>query len=110
MFLLSVEIWFPLLLSLDSWRNFNAHWCHANDLMQTVNYSVIKFVESSNPRFISGLLRTFSIWNKRKTYADNDYYDSDEDTFFDRTGQIEEQRRKRKMRLEVGSFSIADGE
>uniref|UniRef100_A0A915DB07 FHA domain-containing protein n=1 Tax=Ditylenchus dipsaci TaxID=166011 RepID=A0A915DB07_9BILA len=48
----------------------------------------------------NGLLRTFSIWNKRKTYAENDYYDSDEDTFFDRTGQIEEQRRKRKMRCE----------
>uniref|UniRef100_A0A915DHG1 FHA domain-containing protein n=1 Tax=Ditylenchus dipsaci TaxID=166011 RepID=A0A915DHG1_9BILA len=48
----------------------------------------------------NGLLRTFSILNKRKTYAENDYYDSDEDTFFDRTGQIEEQRRKRKMRCE----------
>lgn len=48
-----------------------------------------------------GLLRTFSIWNKKKTYVDNDYYDSDEDTFYDRTGQIEEQRRKRKTRIEV---------
>ncbi|KAI1715672.1 FHA domain-containing protein [Ditylenchus destructor] len=49
-----------------------------------------------------GLLRTFSIWNKKKTYVDNDYYDSDEDTFYDRTGQIEEQRRKRKTRIEGG--------
>lgn len=47
------------------------------------------------------LLRVFSIWNKRKTYVDNDYYDSDEDIFFDRTGQIEEQRKKRKLRCEV---------
>lgn len=47
------------------------------------------------------LLRDYVVKNARKTYAENDYYDSDEDTFFDRTGQIEEQRRKRRLRYEV---------
>ncbi len=49
-----------------------------------------------------GLLRSYSMWNKRVTYAENDYYDSDEDVYLDRTGQIEEQREKRMRREEVG--------
>nr|CAI5846373.1 unnamed protein product [Callosobruchus analis] len=32
---------------------------------------------------------------KAKNWAENDYYDSDEDTFFDRTGTIEKKREKR---------------
>eukprot|EP00080_Pristionchus_pacificus_P002936 PDM62956.1 hypothetical protein PRIPAC_50171 [Pristionchus pacificus] len=34
---------------------------------------------------------------KRKTVADEDFYEEDDDEYLDRTGQIEEQRRKRKM-------------
>lgn len=49
------------------------------------------------------LLRDYIVRNARKTYAENDYYDSDEDTFYDRTGQVEEQRRKRRLRYEVCS-------
>ena len=32
---------------------------------------------------------------KPKDWADNDYYDSDDDTFLDRTGDIEKKREKR---------------
>ena len=46
------------------------------------------------------LLQISSLWNKRKTYAENDFYEEDEDVFFDRTGQLEEQREKRKRRYE----------
>ncbi|VDK80073.1 unnamed protein product [Onchocerca ochengi] len=35
---------------------------------------------------------------RAKNLADNDYYDSDEDTYFDRTGQIEKNREKRRQR------------
>ena len=49
----------------------------------------------------ASLLQITSLWNKRTTYAENDFYEEDEDTFFDRTGQIEEQREKRKRRYEV---------
>uniref|UniRef100_A0A915PSS7 FHA domain-containing protein n=1 Tax=Setaria digitata TaxID=48799 RepID=A0A915PSS7_9BILA len=35
---------------------------------------------------------------KAKNLADNDYYDSDEDTYFDRTGQIEKNREMRRQR------------
>lgn len=38
---------------------------------------------------------------KAKNLAENDYYDSDEDTFFDRTGQIEKNREKRRLRALV---------
>lgn len=47
------------------------------------------------------LLQISSLWNKRKNYAENDFYEEDEDTFYDRTGQIEDQREKRKRRYEV---------
>lgn len=50
------------------------------------------------------LLRISSLWNKRVTYAENDFYEDDEDTFYDRTGQIEEQIRKRKQRYEVNFY------
>lgn len=54
----------------------------------------------------AALLRVSSIWNKAKTYEDNDYYDSDEDLYFDRTGQIEIQRERRKKRLEVSILNF----
>lgn len=37
---------------------------------------------------------------------DNDYYDSDEDTYFDRTGQIEKSREKRRQRALVSYISL----
>nr|CAD2195410.1 unnamed protein product [Meloidogyne enterolobii] len=42
------------------------------------------------------LLQISNLWNKRKKYAENDFYAEDEDIFYDRTGQLEEQREKRK--------------
>uniref|UniRef100_A0A1I8B5D4 FHA domain-containing protein n=1 Tax=Meloidogyne hapla TaxID=6305 RepID=A0A1I8B5D4_MELHA len=42
------------------------------------------------------LLQISTLWNKRKKYAENDFYAEDEDLFYDRTGQLEEQREKRK--------------
>src|SRR5690348_3406458 len=34
---------------------------------------------------------------KKKNLEENDYYDEDDDLFFDRTGQLEAQRDKRKL-------------
>ncbi|KHN78187.1 Uncharacterized protein Tcan_03586 [Toxocara canis] len=48
---------------------------------------------------------------KAKTLAENDFYDSDEDTFFDRTGQIEksrESRRKRAMEARGESSEVKE--
>jgi len=47
------------------------------------------------------LLQISNLWNKRKKYAENDFYAEDEDIFYDRTGQLEEQREKRKRWYEV---------
>ncbi|OZC06483.1 FHA domain protein, partial [Onchocerca flexuosa] len=44
------------------------------------------------------LFRTNETRRRAKNLADNDYYDSDEDTYFDRTGQIEKNREKRRQR------------
>ncbi|KAL3100466.1 hypothetical protein niasHT_021913 [Heterodera trifolii] len=55
------------------------------------------------------LLRISSLWNKRKNYTENDFYDSDEDTFLDRTGQIEEQREKRRKRFGTDIFASSGG-
>ncbi|VDK60921.1 unnamed protein product [Gongylonema pulchrum] len=38
---------------------------------------------------------------KAKNLADNDFYDSDEDTYLDRTGQIEKNRENRRLRALV---------
>lgn len=38
---------------------------------------------------------------KAKRFVENDYYDSDEDTYFDRTGQIENKREVRRLRALV---------
>lgn len=42
---------------------------------------------------------------KAKDLAENDFYDSDEDVYFDRTGQIEKNRESRRKRALV-SFLI----
>lgn len=47
-----------------------------------------------------GMLQTI-LWNKEKNLQENDFYDDDEDTFYDRTGQIEQQREKRIQRHNV---------
>ena len=52
----------------------------------------------------AGVLRDHLIRNKKRTLAENDYYEEDEDTFYDRTGQLEEQRKKRRMRIEVSAI------
>jgi hypothetical protein len=46
-------------------------------------------------------LQISTLWNKRKKFAENDFYEEDEDLFYDRTGQLEEQREKRKRWCEV---------
>lgn len=57
-----------------------------------------------------GLLRQShqeSRQKKKKKWEENDYYDSDEDPFFDRTGQIEKRREMRKKltkKTEVENF------
>ncbi|PRD35667.1 UNVERIFIED_CONTAM: Kanadaptin [Trichonephila clavipes] len=57
-----------------------------------------------------GLLRQShqeSRQRKKKKWEENDYYDSDEDPFFDRTGQIEKRREMRKKltkKTEVENF------
>ena len=37
---------------------------------------------------------------KRNKFEENDFYDSDEDSFFDRTGDLESKRKKRKKALQ----------
>ncbi|KAL4003265.1 FHA domain family protein [Acanthocheilonema viteae] len=44
------------------------------------------------------LFRSNEARRRAKNLSDNDYYDSDEDTYFDRTGQIEKNREKRRQR------------
>lgn len=51
-----------------------------------------------------GVLRQNNQESKRKklkNWAANDYYDSDEDEFLDRTGDLEQKREARKRRLGV---------
>lgn len=47
------------------------------------------------------LFRSNEARKRAKNLVDNDYYDSDEDTYFDRTGQIEKNREKRRQRALV---------
>ncbi|CAD5222397.1 unnamed protein product [Bursaphelenchus xylophilus] len=46
-----------------------------------------------------GLIGGGITWQAKKHQQDNDFYDDDEDTFYDRTGQIEAQREKRIQRF-----------
>ena len=54
-----------------------------------------------------GMLREHVSTQKRKKHdwAENDYYDSDEDTFLDRTGTVERKRQKRMQGHRKGSKS-----
>ncbi|KAI6188584.1 hypothetical protein M3Y98_00370200 [Aphelenchoides besseyi] len=45
-----------------------------------------------------GILDDEVRWGTRRNLEDNDFYDEDEDTFYDRTGQLEAQRLKRIQR------------
>ncbi|KAI6235036.1 hypothetical protein M3Y95_00008900 [Aphelenchoides besseyi] len=45
-----------------------------------------------------GILDDEVRWGSRRNLEDNDFYDEDEDTFYDRTGQLEAQRLKRIQR------------
>uniref|UniRef100_A0A183C259 FHA domain-containing protein n=1 Tax=Globodera pallida TaxID=36090 RepID=A0A183C259_GLOPA len=55
------------------------------------------------------LLRISSLWCLGTQYTENDFYDSDEDIFLDRTGQIEEQREKRRRRFGADTFGSSVG-
>lgn len=97
-------------------ENFEANWICSIELVSDVSLTGGTMVSATAPvkklaqlqcallaceRLDEAcLLRISSLWNKRVTYAENDFYEDDEDTFYDRTGQIEEQIRKRKQRYE----------
>lgn len=52
----------------------------------------------------NGFLSSSVAWQKDRRLEENDFYDEGEDTFYDRTGQLEQQRVKRIQRLKVGSL------
>lgn len=52
------------------------------------------------------LFRSNEARKRAKNLVDNDYYDSDDDTYLDRTGQIEKKREKRQQRTSVSYFLI----
>ncbi|VDK83460.1 unnamed protein product [Litomosoides sigmodontis] len=53
------------------------------------------------------LFRSNEARRRAKNLMENDYYDSDEDTYFDRTGQIEKSREKRRQRALEAKGKVA---
>ncbi|MCP9258357.1 FHA domain protein [Dirofilaria immitis] len=86
----SVDNWSILVCISDmQWKQKEAQFLCAFNACRTLDMHGLLF-------------RSHETKRRAKNLVDNDFYDSDEDTYFDRTGQIETNREKRRQRaLEV---------